>query len=213
MGAIFMVALPFILIPLYSFIPPISTLMVKDLVMLKGYQRNWVDYDEISRRAIHSVMMSEDARHCVHGGVDWVEMQKAWNSITKGGRGRGASTITMQTVKNLFLWNSRSYVRKVIELPLALYADFWWSKRRTIEIYLNIAEWDGGVYGIDAAARHYFKIPAAQLNRTQSALLAVALPSPIKRNPAKPSQRVKRLSNVIVKRTNGAGPYIGCLAS
>ena len=188
-------------------------LMIKDLATLKGYERNWVSYDEISTRAVYSIMVSEDARHCVHNGVDWIEMKKAWNSIKEGGRGRGASTITMQTVKNLFLWNNRSFIRKGLELPLALYADLFWSKRRTIEIYLNIAEWDEGVYGIDAAAQHYFNVPASKLTSRQAALLAVSLPSPIKRNPAKPTRGLNRLAKKIVARARAAGPYVGCLKS
>ncbi|MEP2942565.1 MAG: monofunctional biosynthetic peptidoglycan transglycosylase [Hyphomicrobiales bacterium] len=207
------IALPFILVPLYIFVPPVSMLMIKDLVTLKGYERNWVSYDEISTRAVYSIMVSEDARHCVHNGVDWIEMKKAWSSIQKGGRGRGASTITMQTVKNLFLWNSRSFIRKGLELPIALYADLFWSKRRTIEIYLNIAEWDEGVYGIDAAAQHYFNVPASKLTRRQAALLAVTLPSPIKRNPAKPTRSLNRLAKKIIARARAASPYVGCLKS
>lgn len=207
----FIVAVPLILVPVYAVTPAVSTLMLKDLVTLKGYKRTWVSYDKISKNAVYSIMMSEDARHCAHSGVDWVEMQKAWNSLQEGGKGRGASTITMQTVKNLFLWNSRSFVRKGLELPIALYANLIWSKRRTMEIYLNIAEWDNGVYGIEAAAQHYFNIPAAKLNRTQSALLAVTLPNPVKRNPARPTRGLKRLANTIVARARAAGPYVECL--
>lgn len=211
--ALILIAIPLILVPLYSFVPPISTLMMKDLVTLQGYKRDWVPLEDISNVAVHSVMVSEDARHCVHNGVDWVEMQKAWTSIQEGGRGRGASTMTMQVAKNLFLWNSRSYVRKALELPIALYMDLIWSKRRTIEIYLNIAEWGDGIYGIEAASQHYFKRPAAKLNRRQSALLAVSLPNPIKRNAAKPSRGLARLSNKIVARARAAGPYVGCIKS
>ena len=206
-----LVALPLVLVPLYTVVPPVSTLMIKDLVTLKGYKRDWVPLEDISTVAIHSVMVSEDARHCVHGGVDWVEMKKAWRSIQKGGRGRGASTMTMQVAKNLFLWNSRSYVRKALELPLALYIDLVWSKRRTMEVYLNIAEWGDGIYGIEAASQHHFKRAAKKLNRTQSALLAVSLPNPIKRSAGKPSRGLKRLANKIISRARVAGPYVGCL--
>ncbi|MEO1066967.1 MAG: transglycosylase domain-containing protein [Pseudomonadota bacterium] len=205
------IAVPIFLVPVYAIVPPVSTLMLKDLVTLNGYSRNWVSLDDVSDRAVHSIMMSEDARHCAHNGVDWIEMKKAFDSIREGGRGRGASTITMQTVKNLFLWNSRSFVRKGLELPLALYADLVWSKRRTLEIYLNIAEWDKHVYGIDAAARHYFNIPASKLNRVQSARLAVTLPNPQARNPARPTSGLRRLSRTIVKRTDAAGAFVGCL--
>jgi len=207
------IMLPLVLIPLYSASPPISMLMVKDLFMLKGYDRRWVSYETIAPVAVYSVMMSEDARHCEHEGVDWIEMEKAWASIRAGGKGRGASTITMQTVKNLFLWNSRSFLRKAIEIPLALYADLVWSKRRTLEIYLNIAEWGDGVYGIEAAARHYFNAPAAELNRQQAALLAVTLPNPIARNPARPTRGLNRLAQTIVARTRAAEPYVECLKS
>lgn len=209
--AIALVALPLVLVPLYAVVPPISTLMIKDLVTLKGYKRDWVPIEDISTVGVYSVMVSEDSRHCGHGGVDWVEMRKAWNNIKKGGRGRGASTMTMQVAKNLFLWNSRSYVRKALELPLALYIDLVWSKRRTMEVYLNIAEWGDGIYGIEAASQHHFKRPAKKLNRTQSALLAVSLPNPIKRSAGKPSRGLKRLANKIIARARAAGPYVGCL--
>ena len=205
------VALPLVLVPLYTIVPPVSTLMIKDLVTLKGYKRDWVPLENVSTVAVHSVMVSEDARLCVHGGVDWVEMQKAWESIQKGGRGRGASTMTMQVAKNLFLWNSRSFVRKALELPLALYIDLVWSKRRTMEVYLNIAEWGDGIYGIEAASQHHFKRSAKKLNRTQSALLAVSLPNPIKRSAGKPSSGLRRLANKIIARARAAGPYVGCL--
>ncbi|MBA4782933.1 MAG: monofunctional biosynthetic peptidoglycan transglycosylase [Rhizobiales bacterium] len=208
---IIIMMVPIVLVPLYAVTPSLSTLMLRDIVSLKGYDRQWVAYDDIARVAVHSVLVSEDSRHCEHSGVDWIEFNKAWQSVQDGGKGRGASTIVMQTVKNLFLWNSRSYIRKAIELPLALYADLIWSKKRSIEIYLNIAEWGDGIYGIEAAARHYFKVPAAKLTRRQAALLAVTLPSPLKRNPAKPSRGLDRLASKIVNRAGGAGPYVTCL--
>lgn len=203
--------LPFLLVPLYGVVPPASTLMMRDLATLKDYRRDWVSYDEIAPVAVYSVMMSEDARHCEHRGVDWIEMEKAWRSLRAGGGGRGASTIAMQTVKNLFLWNSRSYIRKGLELPLALYGDFVWTKRRTLEIYLNIAEWGEGIYGIEAAARHYFNVPAAKLNATQAALLAVSLPNPRARNPAQPTRALNRLARTVAARARAAGPYVACL--
>lgn len=209
--AVILVPFPLVLVPLYTVVPPVSTLMIKDLVTLKGYKRDWVPLEDISTVAVHSIMVSEDARHCVHGGVDWVEMRKAWSSIQKGGRGRGASTMTMQVAKNLFLWNSRSYVRKALELPLALYIDLIWSKRRTMEVYLNIAEWGDSIYGIEAASQHHFNKPAKKLNRTQSALLAVSLPNPIKRSAGMPSRGLRRLANKIISRARAAGPYVGCL--
>lgn len=212
MVAAVVVALPLVLVPLYAFVPPVSTLMVYDLVTLKGYKRQWVDLQEISERARHSVLVSEDSFHCEHNGVDWKEFTRALDEFRTGeGRGRGASTITMQTAKNLFLWHGRSPIRKAIEVPLALYLDLVLSKKRILEIYLNIVELDTHVYGIEAAAQHYFGHSAAKLGPQRSALLAVTLPNPRARNPAKPTNGLRRLARTIVARAKVAGPYVQCL--
>jgi monofunctional biosynthetic peptidoglycan transglycosylase len=118
--------------------------------------------------------MSEDGRFCTHHGVDWQEMGKVLDD--SDGPSRGASTIPMQTVKNLFLWTSRSYIRKAFEIPLAFYADAIWTKRRTMEIYLNVVEWGPNVFGAEAAARHYFKRSAKTLSLQQAALSPAGLP-------------------------------------
>src|SRR6185295_15301036 len=107
------------------------------------------------------------------------------------GPNRGASTVSMQVVKNLFLWKSRSYVRKALEIPLALYADLVWSKRRTMEIYLNVVELGPGIFGAEAAAQAYFHRPAKELTAGQAALLVAALPNPVERNPAKPDRLLR----------------------
>jgi monofunctional biosynthetic peptidoglycan transglycosylase len=129
----------------------------------------------------------------------------------EGEKTRGASTIVMQTGKNLFLWPGRSYLRKALELPLALYIDLVLSKKRIMEIYLNIAEWGPGIYGIEAASQYRFGRPASALTRRQAALLAVTLPSPETRNPAKPTKGLSRLARIIERRARQAGAYIGCL--
>ncbi|WP_075291958.1 monofunctional biosynthetic peptidoglycan transglycosylase [Pararhizobium arenae] len=208
-----LVALPYILIILYapSFVHPISTLMLRDLVLLRGYDRQWVSFDEISPNLVRSVMMSEDGQFCMHGGVDWVQMRGVIDDALEGESTRGASTIPMQTAKNLFLWNGRSFVRKGLELPLAMAADFVWSKRRTMELYLNIAEWAPGVYGAEAAAQHHFGVSAAKLTRRQAALLAVSLPNPRERNAGKPGRGLRRLAGVIEGRASRSGDYIKCL--
>lgn len=205
--------LPYLLIFLYliDFIHPVSTLMLRDLVLLRGYDRQWVEFDEIAPVLVQSVMMSEDGRFCSHGGVDWVQMQSVVEEALDGGQTRGASTIPMQTVKNLYLWNGRSFVRKVIEVPLAIAADFVWSKRRMMEIYLNVAEWGDGIYGVEAAARHHFGVSSAKLSRRQAALLAVSLPNPIDRNAGKPGRGLKRLASVIERRASRSRDYITCL--
>ncbi len=118
----------------------------------------------------------EDGQFCFHGGVDWGEMRMLVQETLRGESTRGGSTIPMQTSKNPFLWNSRSFVRKALELPLAVSSSFVWSKRRMMEIYLNIAEWGPGIYGIEAAARYHFKVPASKLTARQAALLAVSCP-------------------------------------
>jgi len=155
--------------------------------------------------------MSEDGQYCFHGGVDWGEMRMLIEDTLDGASTRGGSTIPMQTAKNLFLWNSRSFVRKGLELPLAVASDFVWTKRRLMEIYLNIAEWGPGIYGIEAAARYHFKVPASKLSRRQAALLAVSLPNPIDRNAGKPGRGLRRLAAVIERRAQGAGDYIKCI--
>ncbi|MDX3927542.1 MAG: monofunctional biosynthetic peptidoglycan transglycosylase [Shinella sp.] len=206
-------ALPYVLILLYAvdFVRPVSTLMLSDLVLLRGYDRQWVEFDDIAPVLVQSVMMSEDGQFCMHDGVDWGELRAVVNDALGGDSTRGASTIPMQTAKNLFLWNGRSFVRKAMELPLALTADFVWSKRRLMEIYLNIAEWGPGIYGVEAAAQHHFKVSAAGLSRRQAALLAVSLPNPIERNAGKPGPGLRRLASLIERRARGSGDYIKCL--
>ncbi|MFC5760809.1 monofunctional biosynthetic peptidoglycan transglycosylase [Rhizobium sp. GCM10022189] len=205
--------LPYVLIFLYllPFIHPVSTLMLRDLVLLRGYDRQWVSIDDVAPVLVQSVMMSEDGQYCFHGGVDWREMRMLVEDTLQGQETRGGSTIPMQTAKNLFLWNSRSFIRKGLELPLAVASDFVWSKRRLMEIYLNIAEWGPGIYGIEAAAQYHFKVPAAKLTRRQASLLAVSLPNPIDRNAGKPGRGLRRLAGVIERRAQGSGDYIKCI--
>lgn len=204
---------PFVLILLYAvdIIRPVSTLMVWDLVTLRGYDRQWVEFEEIAPVLVQSVMMSEDGQFCSHYGVDVVQLRGVVEDALEGESTRGASTIPMQTAKNLFLWNGRSFIRKGLELPLAIGADAVWSKKRMMEIYLNIAEWGPGIYGVEAAAQYHFKTSAAKLNRKQASLLAVSLPNPITRVASKPSRGMSRLANVIQRRARGSGEYIKCL--
>ncbi|MFN3549354.1 MAG: biosynthetic peptidoglycan transglycosylase [Mesorhizobium sp.] len=196
---------------LLPFVHPVSTLMLRDLVMLRGYERQWVDLENIQPVLVHSVIMSEDGLFCSHGGIDWGALSSVIDDALSGEPSRGASTITMQTVKNLYLWQGRSFVRKALEVPLAIGFDLAVSKRRTIEIYLNIVEWAPGVYGAEAAARHHFGRSAAELTRRQAALLAVTLPNPHVRNPAKPSAGLNRLADIIERRARQAGGHVDCV--
>lgn len=211
--AVAILILPYLLVFVYAlpFTRPVSTLMLSELVLFNGYDRRWVSIDDISPNLVRSVMMSEDGQFCFHGGVDWNQMRGVMQDALDGEATRGASTIPMQTAKNLFLWNGRSFIRKGLELPLALGADFVWSKRRMMEIYLNIAEWGPGIYGAEAAAQYHFKIPASKLSARQAALLAVALPNPITRVAGKPGRGMQRLAAVVEQRARGSGDYIKCI--
>jgi len=204
---------PYLLIFFYvlPFIHPVSTLMLRDVATLRGYDRRWVSFEAIAPVLVKSVMVSEDGQFCNHGGVDWGEMRMLLSDTLHGQSTRGGSTIPMQTVKNLFLWNGRSFVRKTLELPLAVTSSLVWSKRRMMENYLNIAEWGPGIYGIEAAAQYHFKIPASKLSARQAALLAVSLPNPIERVASKPGRGLRQLASLIQRRAQGAGDYIKCL--
>jgi monofunctional glycosyltransferase len=194
--------------------PPVSNIMLLRAIKGNGIDRTWVSLDDIAPALPRAVITSEDARFCAHWGVDWHEFSGVIEDAMDDGEApvRGASTIPMQTAKNLFLWDGRFAIRKVIELPEALWMDLVWSKRRMIEIYLNIVEWAPGVYGAEAAARHHFKKSAKSLTKREAALLAAVLPNPIKRQAGKPSRRVKATANRILLRMAAMDPYLTCLA-
>lgn len=185
---------------LYASVPPVSTLMLARWATGRSAERTYVPLEAISPHLPLAVIASEDARFCSHGGVDWNALREVVDDGDEGGPNRGASTLTMQIAKNLFLWSSRSYVRKGLELPVALYLDLIWSKRRTIEVYLNVAEWGDGIFGAEAAAREHFGKSARELTRREAALLASALPNPIARDPGRPGPRQRAIVGVILGR-------------
>lgn len=203
------IAVPLVLVPVYRFVPPVSTLMLFEWVTGGKVDRRWTPLDAVSPVLAASVIMAEDGKYCAHGGVDWAELGKVLDGPSSPSR--GASTIAMQTVKNLFLWSSRSYVRKAVEMPLALYADLVWGKWREMEIYLNVAEWGPGVFGVEAAAQRYFGVSAKNLSASQAALLVAALPNPLARDPGKPSAALKARARTIAARARASGAYIDCL--
>jgi monofunctional biosynthetic peptidoglycan transglycosylase len=145
------------------------------------------------------VIVSEDGRFCSHWGIDFAEVAAAIKR-TSGGFPRGASTITMQVAKNLFLWPAKSYVRKVVEVPLTYAIEMLWPKRRILEVYLNVAEWGPGIFGAEAAAQAHFGKSAASLGPRQAAQLAVSLPNPLRRNAGAPSAWTSRRAGVIQRR-------------
>jgi monofunctional biosynthetic peptidoglycan transglycosylase len=190
--------------------PPITTVMLVE--KLKGYtlQRHWVPLRNISHNLPMAVIAAEDGRFCDHWGVDWGAVKDAIKEA--GGAGfRGASTIPMQTAKNLYLWTQRSYVRKVLEVPLAYLLSLLWPKHRVMEVYLNIAQWGPGIFGAEAASRHYFGKSAANLGRHEAALLAASLPNPRIRNPAKPNAKVLRVARAIERRMQAMADRAACV--
>jgi len=165
--------------------PQMTAFMRRELAALQArnpkaqLKHQWVPYERISPHLKRAVITAEDARFAEHEGVDWDAIEKAYETNLKRGRmARGGSTITQQLAKNLFLSPSRSYVRKAQELVITYMIEGFWDKRRILEVYLNVVEWGEGVFGAEAAARHYYGVPAAQLSATQAARLAAYLPNP-----------------------------------
>ncbi len=200
-----------VLLVLWRFVPPVSVLMLARHAGFEAVDRRWVPLSEVSPRLIASVIASEDARFCRHGGVDWDALFEVIEDAGPDGPSRGASTLTMQTVKNLFLWPSRSVLRKGLEIPLALLLDLAWPKARILEVYLNIAEWGPGIFGIEAAAQVRFRKSAASLDAREAALLAAALPDPKRRDPSRPGPGLSRLAGSVMVRAAGIGPWLDCL--
>ncbi len=200
----------------YRFVPPsYSALMLWRMASGVQTDYRWRPLDRISGNLAYAVIASEDARFCQHNGVDWRAVETVWEDFQRSGnnRPRGASTIPMQVARNLFLWPSRNYLRKALEVPIAYLLDMVWTKRRMIEIYLNIVEWGPGIYGAEAASQFYFGHNAAKLNPTQAALLAAALPSPLARNPARPSRKLARLAYSVQKRLGAIRGRATCIFS
>lgn len=159
-----------------------------------------VALERISPALVRAVIASEDGRFCFHHGIDFDAVGDAVDDYESRGRLRGASTISMQVARNVFLWTGGGIVRKALEAPLALALDAWWPKRRTLEVYLNIAEWGPGVFGAEAAAQRYFHKSALALTSEEAARLAAVLPNPIRWDAAQPTDYIKRRSGVIRTR-------------
>lgn len=193
-------AVVLLLMVAYRFVnPPASMLMLQQWVFGQKIVNTWVPIERMSPNIVRAVIASEDGRFCEHNGVDFEALKGAVADAGNGGT-RGASTISMQVVKNLFLWSSRSYVRKAVEMPLTLVMEMLWPKRRIMEVYLNIAEWGPGIFGIEAASQFRFHKPASSLSAGEASRLAVALPNPRVRNPAKPGPGMQRLARVVQMR-------------
>jgi monofunctional glycosyltransferase len=199
------------LIFVYRFLPPDSVPMSLHWPGEERAEREYVPLGRISENLRRAVIASEDAHFCRHHGVDWGALRWVLGHPGAAGPRRGASTIPMQTAKNLFLWQSRSYLRKAIEIPMALLIDLEWPKKRILEVYLNVAQWGEGIFGAEAAAWHYFHKSAAKLDERESALLATALPSPQHRNAARPSARHAALAARLMARVRTAEFVAECV--
>ena len=204
--------LPYLITPFYAFGEPVSTVMLWRRVTDERVQRQYAPLSRISPALSLAVIVAEDGRFCSHHGVDFAEIRGALADADDLEDVRGGSTITQQVAKNLFLWPGRSWVRRALEFPLALWIDLVLSKRRILEIYLNIAEWGpNGEFGVEAGSRHAFGKPARDLTRYEAALLAAVLPNPVTRNAHAPGPGLRRLAGLYVGRSARASAAAACI--
>jgi monofunctional biosynthetic peptidoglycan transglycosylase len=206
--------LPYLLTPVYRIVTPVSTLMLARWLTGRSVVHTYMPIGRLAPVLPLSVLVAEDDRFCSHHGIDWQEIHAAIQEAGDIGQARGGSTITQQTAKNLFLWPGRSFVRKALEFPLALWIDLVLPKRRIMEIYLNVAQWGpNGEFGAEAGARSAFGKSAADLDRREAALLASILPNPVRRSARRPGPGVRRLAGIYEARARGASTPAGCIAS
>ena len=191
-GSVFFVAL-FREVP-----PPVTPLMLLRRIEGYGIDKEWRPLDEISPHLVRAVMAGEDAKFCQHHGFDWDAIREAWRRYRRGrGKLRGASTISMQTAKNVFLWPGRDWLRKALEAYFTVLIELAWGKERIIEVYLNVVEWGPGIYGAEAAAQFHFHKNAAALGTEEAARLAAVLPDPLKWSARRPNRYVAERSAFI----------------
>ena len=196
---------PYLVAPFYRTGHPVSTLMAWRSLRGAPVQRQWIGLAKMSHYVPFSVVAAEDAHFCKHHGIDWGALREAINDAQEGSM-RGASTITQQVAKNLFLWQGRDPIRKVLEFPLALWIDLVLPKQRILEIYLNIAELGPrGQFGVEAASAYAFGKSAASLSPREAALLAAILPSPARRSARNPGPGVQRLARTYMVRAAAPG--------
>ena len=186
--------------------PPVTPLMVIRKVTIGApIEKEWKDLDEISPNMVKCAVASEDNNFLGHNGFDWIAIDRAIEERESGRRKRGASTISQQTAKNVFLWPKSSWVRKGCEVYFTFLIENIWNKERIMEVYLNVSEMGEGVYGAEAAAQHYFHTSAKKLTLQQSALITACYPNPLKRNPAKPTAYLNKRAGQIISLTHKLG--------
>lgn len=199
---------------IYRFIPvPLTSLMVirlweqawdekKDVRLYK----DWVSMDNISKNMPQAVYAAEDQMFLEHNGFDWKAMENAWEKNKRGKRIKGASTISQQTAKNVFLWPSRNLIRKGLEAYFTFLIETLWTKERIMEVYLNVIEMGPGIYGIEAASQTFYNRPASKLTRQQAAMIAAVLPNPIRWSPARPTGYIRGRQSWILRQMNNLAP-------
>ena len=203
--------LPYVLVPLYRVINPISTLMLWRWATGARVERSFVPIERMAPALPVTVIASEDGRFCTHGGIDWREIRERLEDVDEISAARGVSTISQQTAKNLFLWPGRSFLRKGLELPLALWIDLVLPKWRVLEIYLNVAEWGpNGQFGAETGSRYAFNKSARSLTPREAALLAAVLPNPRRRSAKQPGPAVRRLAAIYEVRAVAQAPLAAC---
>ena len=211
-GLIVVLALPYLIAPLYRFIDPPSTLMVGRRLLGKRVDHTNVPLTRVAPILSRSVIASEDGQFCRHHGIDLAELKASIEDADDLSEARGGSTITQQVAKNLVLWPGRSLVRKGLEFPLAIWIDLVLPKQRIMEIYLNVAEWGpNGEFGIEAGSRYAFNRLASQLSSSEAALLAAMLPNPKRRSAKAPRPGVRRVAAIIQARASKATSIDACL--
>ena len=212
-GIAVLLILPYALTPLYRVVDPVSTLMLWRWAKRARVERVAVPIDRMAPILPRTVLAAEDERFCSHHGIDFDELRVVVKAEADGvRRTRGGSSITQQLAKNLFLWPGHSYVRKALEVPLALWIDFVIPKRRQLEIYLNVAEWGpNGEFGAEVGARRAFGQPAADLSAPEAALLAATLPNPARRNARQPSPALRRLAATYTARAASTADIDRCV--
>ena len=202
---LFVAQLVYIIILRWVF-PPITVTQLSNWIDGNGMSRDYVSWDKISPEIKLAVMASEDQLFPVHNGFDWKSIEKAFEHNNKSKRIRGASTISQQVAKNVFLWNGRSWIRKGLEVYFTFMIELIWGKERILEVYLNVAEMGKGVFGVEASARKNFKKSALKLNRSEAAKIAACLPNPKKYTNKPLSAVVQRRSSWIEVQMANIGP-------
>jgi monofunctional biosynthetic peptidoglycan transglycosylase len=203
--------LPYLLTLVYRFVNPVSTLMLARWATGKRVERTFVPIDRMAPALPMTVIASEDGRFCTHRGIDFQELSSAIDNADDLSEVRGSSTITQQVAKNLFLWPGRSFVRKALEFPLALWIDLTLPKWRVLEIYLNIAEWGpSGQFGAEAGSRYAFGKSVRTISAREAALVAAVLPNPHRRSARQPGPAVQRLAGIYEARGAAQAALAAC---